>query len=398
MKVIIRSAIFILIGIFTTSFSVAAAQNSTAPIGESVEQHNDFTIQTNIGLGLNGIHKSTHYKLIDELGLEFDIGSLLLKPGMTKRVGIDEEQYRRMRNAALDAEEEMNKIFVNVVTEEGREKIESMFMSLQDDLYEMMDEEQIEKLHTARNEIGVEEYGLEYFASSQVRDQTGLSEEQAKSIAKVSEDSKARLIESIKDLTKQANEAVLEQVDSTQLRRLEQILDSDSRTKLTSSDLFKPKKTLKDKASRNYATLVGLTRIASVRKQLKMDDSQTETIKLLKRHARKTDDAEIKTSVEETLKPDQIQILVELTFENQFEEFGTINAICFGIVAEQIGLSKEQANRLFEIGTEINEELADDIHQAKVDFLKDAFGSLDDEQVEQVIRIAGRSDFLKTKE
>jgi hypothetical protein len=112
-----------------------------------------------------------------------------------------------------------------------------------------------------------------------------------------------------------------------------------------------------------------------------MDDSQTETIKLLKRHARKTDDAEIKTSVEETLKPDQIQILVELTFENQFEEFGTINAICFGIVAEQIGLSKEQANRLFEIGTEINEELADDIHQAKVDFLKDAFGSLDDEQI-----------------
>ncbi len=393
MKTAYCLSIFIFVGIFTTNLATTFAQT-----GESIQQHNDFHIQRTASLGFQGIKTSIRYRLVDELGLEYDVISLLNKSEVAESVEIDADQFAELRSAAYVTEQAISKEFAAIITEENHDKIEAAFRDLQTDLYSMLDDEQIEKIHQARDRLGIETHGLKkYLSTSRAREQMGLSETQVNSIALISESGKSKLLTTIKDLTRQANEAIVEQIESPHREQFESLLDSKSTAAFMATSLYKSKKSLKAKRPRNYATLVGLIRNNSVRDQIEMEPSQYDTLKLVKRHARTIEDSEIKAALDENLRPDQLKQLLQLAATSQLKEYGTVHSLCFGIIANDIGLTEEKANKLFEIGKEIEAELSADIRSAKEEFLRQSLGSLEGDQVEKIIEVACQADLFKSK-
>jgi len=397
MQAVFRFTIFILIGVYTTSFSLACAQDGqTLAVG--IEQNNEFQVQTSLALSLQGFHQRTTFKLVDENEVPYDVMSLVNSPGVATSIGLSKEQHQQMLETAYDTQQLIEENLAGIISEDGRAAVEETFRELQTDLYSMMDDDQIDRLHQAQVKLGIEKVGLEtYLASSQVRERTGLSETQLASVSNNNLKTKAQLREKTKDLTKQANEAVLEQLDDQQLAKLDEILDPSSLTQLMETDLILPKKTLEGKPRRNYATLVGHIRSRSVREDAKIDQAQYESLKLVKRHARKKSESEIQESVEEVLTPEQNLHLSKITALEQIESLGTVNSICFGVISDMIGLDEAKANGLFETGKEISSELAADIQIAKEEFLREALGTVDNEKTEEFIKIASQVDFLKSK-
>ena len=87
-----RVFVFVVLGILATNTDGVFAQESDEL------QESDFKITTSVGLSIKGFFMSTQYSLVDELGFEYDVMSLLRNPTVTEMTGVDELQYEELND------------------------------------------------------------------------------------------------------------------------------------------------------------------------------------------------------------------------------------------------------------------------------------------------------------
>ncbi len=395
MRFVIRCAIFILIGILTTKVVLAGPQKVSAFVGDPTAG-GDFQVSTAIALNFNGLQQSTTYKLVDELGLEYDVMSLLNKPGVGDEVGLDEEQMMELRITAQRATQEISKKVVGAIaSEDGRSEIETMFRDLQDELYVQMDVEQIALLKSARDRMGVEEFGFEkYFATSLMQERLGLSTEQVDSLKQLDQ-AKQSLLEKANNRIKEANLELLQQLSETQLQSFEDLIGQSNRPTFLESKLLTSEKSQLEKRPRNYAEMIKFIGDRKLRDKLAITTEQFEALKLVRRHARTTEGTEIATALKEHLNPDQFKELTRLTIMKQVSKLGTIESLCFGLAGVETGITTEQAEKLHAAGQQICAELESDLNAAKVSLIRESLGTFEPGQLETLAHVAEQVDLFK---
>jgi hypothetical protein len=143
--------------------------------------------------------------------------------------------------------------------------------------------------------------------------------------------------------------------------------------------------------------MVGLTRNQQVREELDLAGAAAEEVKLLKRQIRNMDDDDIEASITRLLSAKQLSTLSRLTIQDQVPRLGTANALCYGMLARAIGLTKPEADTLYATSKNIGKELSADIQQAKLDLVREGLSSLPPEQVKKVCDLVGELELTQMK-
>ncbi len=380
----------VVIGILAAFQTIASAQLFSNK-SLSREDKSEFQVSANVGLGFSGFSTQADYSLADELGVKYDVMSLLRDAEVKQKVGISKEQYEEISEISNRVAGQIDKMILNgAVIDDRTAEIESVFRDLQGELQAVMDSEQVALLELARHQIGIKKRGFaKYLSTVALREKIGLSAEQVKQLQSVDSQFNKNFLDKSRELSKQANLELIARLPEDRRSQFEELLNDEERAEFIVANLFTKTKSLRGKPARNFSVLVGMTRSKQVRKEIDLTGSAAEAIKLLKRKIKKLDDDQIEESVTELLTSDQIDQLSLMTIAKQIPILGTANSLCYGMLAHAIGLTDEEADQLYESSETIGKELKADLHDAKMETLQAGLSKLSPEQVQQVCEIVG---------
>lgn len=387
-----RIGTLVLFGIFSLNSVFAPAQEDESPA-----DHKEFKVTTSISIGLTGPSYSTKFQLVDELGLEFDVMSLVEDPLVTDSVQLTVEQSQQMRDLKRSVTKELQgRLASALATKNGKEEIEARFREVENELRSVMTPDQLILLEYARVQRGVKRFGMpEFLATRAMREEFGLNNADLESLKQTHADAKSNHENRNKLMIEQANLALIAELSAKHQEKLEDLFDDAGMEGFVKSKLFVENKSLRQRKQTFARSLLGQLRIKKVRDALELTDEQNEKIRALNKQVRSMDEDELQNGMNQILSRDQVARLNQHGVITETTRYGTVNELSRGLLGNLLGLTSEESERILETGQQIFAELSEDLKQSKTESVKASIESLSADKQARIIEILGEPSSLK---
>lgn len=345
----------------------------------SAAQSSDLRVSVGVGFDWSGFQTQHNLQLVDrETGIAYDVFSLTRHPQIRRAVHLDDGQVSAMHEIKLRvAEEVRERLAAVVVDDEQRLALEQYFAKASEEALDLMTDEQRASFQYASNRHHLQQVGWQKFLKWK-HPEVQLSEDQAKRFEEIS--SKASLRKSVRELQALANQKLIASLPETAKRSLESLIDEatqskwckanmiNDRDRQPATDYVKLKKRMKLRLPVNHARVV--TYRKSVQQALQLDGDQLESLDRLRQtvsdeNNRRDAIQQANLEVAKLLTIDQLKCLNAELLPAHAEKYGTLCELSYGELANQLKLTPEQRERMFEKGIEIYEALLEEIQEKK---------------------------------
>lgn len=386
--------VFVLIGCFFLSSTLVHGQVVKV---SGIERDSDLEISTGINIGPTGANFFSQIQLVDEHEFEYDVWSIARNSEVVAHVGLTSDQVASMRSIRERIRKQVTDVtFSGGLSDEAREEFHAKFLEADAEMRSLMDADQLGRFKEASRQLKLEKLGLgNFLASESANHSLDLSKSQIDKIKSISSELTSREKEAPINLFRESNLELLECLAGFDRERVESLLDESAQKSFVDIRLFNskaPRSKPKPLNSPDY--LRTIIRSVSIRRQLKISESQLEEIKELKSKRNAETDQSLKQSLaaelDKILTADQTRLLSVASFQKEAQRLGTVRAICAGTLARELELSDRETERLFELGVELQQELIVKMRDAKANRWQAAMSTLDSDVRDRVIKLLGR--------
>ncbi|MEC9093255.1 MAG: hypothetical protein VX438_11150, partial [Planctomycetota bacterium] len=362
----------------------------------STERNTDLTFTSSVNVSLQGTKIINEFKLVDDLGFEYDIMSVLKNKEIRDELNVTDKQFAGMKSIQQKMTEELvPKIAAGISSKDRGKELEAHVKATELILKSNLDSQQLTRFEQIKNQIRFDRFGATALAtSSYLENELNLPVKLAKSISEKVQSLKSKHLQKVNQLYRQAHQKILEELPSADQNQLDSVVTVDFRKELMARPLFitKPKRRF-----RNISTAVSFSQLLSdksIRDAVEIVDSQfQEIMELKKRYDQKLKaqsnqllsgsgrnlsisdrgkqlvklKSENKRAFEHQLRNSlldhQIDRLVEIAILVEVKQAGTIQCICNGTLAERIGLKTEDAKKMHSKAVDLHLDLQSQIRQ-----------------------------------
>jgi hypothetical protein len=386
-----RIASLMLVGLFSLNAVLAIAQEEKV-----ASDHKEFKITTSLSIGLNGPSYKTQFQLVDELGLEYDVMSLVEDEEVRQSLNLSETQFGQMQTMQHALTQELQNQLASALTSDAvKQEIESRFKEVEAEIRSILDPVQSVQLEQVKIQQGIKRFGLpEYLSTSAMRKEFGFTNPELESLEQMQLASKSNYERRVKTLSRQANEALINELSAQHRKEFESLLTEAGQQEFLDSELFIARKTLRHQKLDHTRILLRQLRLKRVQADLKLKDEQFDAIEQLVKETQEWSAEDLKHEVEQILTPDQIKRLNQYGVKMETTRYGAANELCYGLLGKLLGLSADDSERIFAAGQQIFKELDEDRKQAKIDSLRESLGSIAGEKRDRIIELICDSTLL----
>lgn len=390
--------------------------------GDSDPEAPNFSFSTSVGMSLTGPVYKSEFKMVDELGLEYDVMSLLGNESIRKDVELTDEQYAAMTKVknALNANVAE---FIQSMTTKKMESVKSQIIETEAQLTAMLKPEQFQRLQQLKNQMGINRFGLaSYLNSKSMLTGMGLSPDAAKQFKNKTEELKKELKSNLEEANREANVELLERVSKRQRDKVKSLLGEVNYEKFLASKLFSDSKPKLRKLNRNQVTMLNALQSPKVRKELEIVDDQYNEIRELKaEYDQELSEASEKlfgqfadgTSVTErakklkklsdeshqTFEAELRRILLDfqsdrldqIVAELEATRMGTVGSLCFGLLSKKLAVKEGEIKSLFDIGMKLEKIRIERAVKLKKDFEQQVLAMLPPAQEKRMANLLGET-------
>lgn len=362
----------------------------TAAMGQeelTPQEADDFQGRISVGLGLAGFTSTTEFVMADQHGVTYDVMSLLKNRSARERIGVSEEYYAELSDLQTELKTKMDSMTVSAAyVEEERDKLKALFLKTEAELRQSLNAEQFSMLKFERARNGIKMVGLTYLADPEVASSLGITVETAKLIGKLRNSHRQQMKTLELRFLKEANEKLIKSLSESQLEKVGNLLDKETRRQFLKADLFANGKDSRRQSkpwSKKYLSSIGLK---SVQRKLGLSQGQLEQVGQLDEQ-----DPELEKSIADILTQEQLLKLDQRGIRAGAKKLGTVNLMTDGFLGQRLALSDEERDRLFDFGKELNVELARQLEQASEGWAVKVLGSSEDQaqKMTAVLRLFG---------
>ena len=353
-------------------------------------KNTDLAFTSSVKVSLQGTEVSNEFKLVDDLGFEYDIMSVLKNQNIRDEIAVTEDQLAAMKSIQQQMTAELLPQTVAGATSKdiGR-KLEAQVKATELLLQNNLSEQQITRLEQIKNQIRFDRFGAAALATSgYLEKDLNLPTELAKSIRSKVETLKTKHSQEISQLYRQAHQKIFAELPGRKKSKLESLTSDEFQEKWISQPLFREKP---KRRYRSFPTAVSFLQLLSdkeVRDAIEMVDSQFADVMKLKQEFDKKLEAqsnellagpgkqlsisqrgkqlaklnvenkkEFEVKLRESLLDHQVDQLVEIAIEIEVKNAGTIQCICNGTISERIDLKEAEAKKIYSLATDLHKEL-----------------------------------------
>jgi hypothetical protein len=351
------------------------------------QEADDFQGRISVGLGLAGFTSTTEFVMADQHGVTYDVMSLLKNRSARERIGVSEEYYAELSDLQTELKTKMDSMTVSAAyVEEERDKLKALFLKTEAELRQSLNAEQFSMLKFERARNGIKMVGLTYLADPEVASSLGITVETAKLIGKLRNSHRQQMKTLELRFLKEANEKLIKSLSESQLEKVGNLLDKETRRQFLKADLFANGKDSRRQSkpwSKKYLSSIGLK---SVQRKLGLSQGQLEQVGQLDEQ-----DPELEKSIADILTQEQLLKLDQRGIRAGAKKLGTVNLMTDGFLGQRLALSDEEKDRLFDFGKELNVELARQLEQASEGWAVKVLGSSEDQaqKMTAVLRLFG---------
>jgi hypothetical protein len=123
MQMAARFCLSVIIGMVVSFVGKLEAQTNTK------SDHHPFQVSTSISIGLTGTNYHTEFELVDELGMAYDVMSLLGNESVRQAINLTPDQLQQIQQRNDSVTGDLKKQIVNAIASDaGKEEVEAQFM------------------------------------------------------------------------------------------------------------------------------------------------------------------------------------------------------------------------------------------------------------------------------
>ena len=353
---------------------------------QTVEEFDDVKYSKGVSLGLNGFTEFTKLSLVDELGFEYDIISLLGDAKVRNELAIDNQTFQQMRTAHEKFVEQIS-ILPDLVTKDTQDEIKSQFYATQHTLGEMLSDDQYNRLQQIKTQKGIQQFGLKKFLSTKHMQQTlGIDSSTLDGIE--SGNQKFRIDQN--KLNIEANRVFVAHLTDKQQTELKSHF-TDFEKEFLVQPLFKKGHANPVAPGDTSKFLYRMLGRNSYQRQLNLSDTQIKQLEQAGKAKQPSTDA-----ISKTLDPDQSKQFYQMIKKSELSRWGTVGTVAFGYASELLEFSDQQSKEMNELGKRLQSEMHQKIADARQAHLRKQLNALSDSDREKIDSLIGKPiDFGK---
>lgn len=310
----------------------------------------NFKFQVNISVGLLGLRTGHHATFIDENGFRYDVRSLLDTQGR-KEIGLTNNQYHEILSIYRDVVEEIKDDPNRDPWEEDQSLYAKRFQAAQEKMIDLLSVEQRDQLTFYRHKKGIQEVGFaKYLTSSHFGKNQTTSGVDLKKIDELGEKISKKIQNDYLKMLVSANQLLIMKIPESNRKKFRSLFTNETRKTFLETDLFANPKGIEAKVpKRKKNILVRAAMLPSIQKKIKINKKQKSEIQILEQHQ--------VDRLSKILSPEQLMTLRNATIHRDLQKFGTVQALSMGYLADYLGLTPIQSQKIFEHGLQANLKL-----------------------------------------
>ena len=354
---------------------------------ENDEPHNDFIASTTMGIGLSGTFFKTSFRLVDELGLQYDVRSLLTNKSIREKVGVSESQMQQIEELHDQITTELQSLApAAIAAGKGSKDFEPRFREFQEAMRSVLEPEQRSQLDLAKHQLGIQQFGLEkYLASKAMQSALGLSKDELNSIAQFNSQANSPDSQLTQKLIEVANKELLSRLNDEQHESFEAMMSDSTQSRFVSSPLFVSNKTLQNKPAITTRFVLSSMRSKRFLAKLEINPESNESLSKQSRELRGKTIEEIQKELRNVLNKNELARFNNAVIETETKRYGTVNSLCFGLAGQLMGFAQAEKEELLDSGKEIQKQLSDKVASSKLDALHEALREVSADKREKII-------------
>lgn len=410
-----------------TSLDAQLIKNSYRT-GDSDPEAPNFSFSTSVGMSLSGPVYKSEFKMVDELGLEYDVMSLLKNEAVRDDIELTEDQYAAMTKVKNTLNANVAE-FIQSMTSEKMESVKSQIIATEAQLAAMLKPEQFQRLQQLKNQMGINRFGLaSYLNTKSMLTGMGLSPDAAEQFKSKTEELKEELKSKMAEANREANVKLLERVSKRQRDKVKNLLGEDNYEKFLASKLFSDSKPKLRKLNRNQVSMLYALQSPKVRKELEIVDDQYNDIRELKsEYDHRLSDAseelfgqftdgtpvterakklkelsdeshlEFESELRRVLLDFQSKRLDQIVAELETTRMGTVGSLCYGLLSKKLSIKEDEIESLFETGMELEKVRIEQASKLKKDFDQQILALLPPAQEKRMANLLGETASFKLR-
>lgn len=382
----------------------------------SNERNTELVFTSGVNVSLQGTEVISEFKLVDDLGFEYDVMSVLKNKEIRDELKVTDEQFSAMKSIQKKMTEELvPQIAAGISSKDRGKKLEAQVKATELIIKNKLDSQQLTRLEQIKNRIQFDRFGAAALATSgYLEKELNLSAKLAESISEKVQTLKRKHSQKVNQLYRQAHHQVLAELPVMYKDKLDSVATADFLEGLVARPLFiaKPKRRF-----RRVSTAVSFSQLLSdksIRDAVEMVDSQFQDLMELKKKfdqrlevqsnqllsgpgrelsisdrgkqlvkLKSENQRAFDRQLRDSLIDHQVDRLVEIAILVEVKQAGTIQCICNGTIAERMELNQEYANKLYSKAADLHVDIQSKIRR------------LESELDEQVIKLVPNLNHAK---
>lgn len=346
-----------------------------------------FSFSTSVGLSLTGPVYKSEFKMIDELGLEYDVMSLLSNKSIRKEIALTEVQYASMTKIKNELNSNVAE-FIQSMASEKMKDVKSQIIETEAVLNSMLKPVQFQRLEQLKNQMGINRFGLAaYLNSTSMVVAMGMSIEEAIQFKSKTDTLKTELKEKLDAIQRDANTELLTKFSKRQHSTIQKVFGDTKYEQFLTSKLFSDNKPKLRKLDKKQVTMFDALQSPKVRRELDIVDDQygeirksktdhdqrlseasqrllgsfhedtsvTARVKELKQLSDRSHE-EFQEELRRILLDFQLKRLDQIVAELETTRMGTVGVLCHGCLSKMLPVKKNEIQKLFDLGMKLEEE------------------------------------------
>ena len=352
---------------------------------QTVEEFKDVKYSTGAKLGLNGFEQFSKLSLVDELGFEYDVISLLGDNQVRSVIGIDNQSFQQMRDLHNQFVNEIS-ILSDLTNEKTQTEVKARFYGLQGQLADMLSDDQFDRLQQVKTQKGIERYGLKKFlATTHMRQSLGLDQSTIDAIG--SNDSMFEV--DLKSLYVHANRELVKALSEKQQTEFKSCF-TDFDEEFLTQPLYKNGRSKPVTESETKKFLLRMLGRTSIQRKLELSETQIEKLNT----ARKDNDSSL--TITDVLNDKQSRDFYQLVKKSELSRWGTVGALSLGYVRQLLGITDSQSKELAQLGKRLQSDMKEKIANARLEHWRSQMRDLSNSDREKIESLIGQPiDFKK---
>ncbi len=382
----------------------------------------NFSFSTSVGLSLTGPVYKSEFKMIDELGLEYDVMSLLSNKSIREEIELSEVQYASMTKIKNNLNSNVAE-FIQSMTSEKMKDVKTQIIETEAVLNSMLKPVQFQRLEQLKNQMGINRFGLApYLNSKSMVQAMGMSIEEAIQFKSKTDTLKTELKEKLDAIQRDANTELLTQFSKRQRSAIQKVFGDTKYEQFLTSKLFSDNKPKLRKLDKNQVTMLDALQSPNVRRELDIvDDQYGEIRKLKSEYDQRLSEASEKlfgslhegTSVtirakelkrlsdrshqefEEELRrillDFQLKRLDQIVAELETTRMGTVGALCHGRLSKKLPVKQNEIQKIFDFGMKLEQQRQNRAARLKETFEQQVLALLSPIQEKRMASLLGET-------